>query len=245
LERDHSPEEVPRAVDAIRRRIPEVSLDLIFGVPGQTLAAWDDDLSQALELQPAHVSTYGLTYERGTPLWKRQQQGMIRALDEDAELALYAHAIDRLEAAGFEHYEISNFALPGRRSRHNQVYWANDSHFGFGMGAARYVNGRRELNTRDFFTSIPKALAGESATVSSDTLFPEQRARETMAMQLRRSCGIDRAAFRQQTDFDLDLLAGEAIARHVDLGLLADNGERVYLTRQGKYVADAVITALL
>jgi oxygen-independent coproporphyrinogen-3 oxidase len=245
LDRDHEPQDVSRAVNVIRRRIPEVSLDLIFGVPGQTLAGWDDDLSRALELRPDHVSTYGLTYEKGTPLWKRQQQGAIRALDEDAELALYSHAIDRLEAARFEHYEISNFALPGRRSRHNQVYWANESHFGFGMGASRYVNGRRELNTRDLSTYIRKALAGESTTFQSETLSPEQRARETMAMQLRRTWGIDRAAFRVQTDFDLDSLAGKAITRHVDLGLLADDGERVYLTRQGKYVADAVITALL
>jgi oxygen-independent coproporphyrinogen-3 oxidase len=113
------------------------------------------------------------------------------------------------------------------------------------MGAARYVNGRRELNTRDLSTYIRKALAGESTTFQSETLPPEQRARETMAVQLRRSWGIDRAAFRAQTSFDLDSLAGDAIARHVDLGLLADDGERVYLTRQGKYVADAVITALL
>jgi oxygen-independent coproporphyrinogen-3 oxidase len=245
LERDHPPEDVPRAIEAVREHIPEISLDLIFGVPGQTLAAWDVDLRQALEIRPDHISTYGLTYEKGTPLWKRQQQGAIHSLDEESELALYAYAIDRLEAAGFEHYEISNFALPGKRSRHNQVYWANEPHFGFGMGAARYVDGRRELNTRDLTTYIRKALAGESTVFQSESLQSEERARETMAMQLRRSEGINRASFRWQTDFDLDALTGEAITRHVDLGLLADNGNRVCLTRQGKYVADTIITALL
>jgi oxygen-independent coproporphyrinogen-3 oxidase len=245
LERDHDPDDVPRAVDAIRRRIRQISLDLIFGVPGQTMSQWDADLDRALGLQPDHISTYGLTYEKGTPLWKRRELGAIQSLEEEAELALYSHAIDRLEAAGFEHYEISNFARPGRRSRHNQVYWANEPHFGFGMGAARYVNGCRELNTRDLAGYIRKCLAGETATFQSERLSPEQRARETMAMQLRRSDGIERSAFRQQTEFELDALAGAAIVRHVDMRLLADDGERVFLTRQGKYVADVVITALL
>jgi oxygen-independent coproporphyrinogen-3 oxidase len=245
LERDHAPHDVPRAVDAIRGRIPEISLDLIFGVPGQTLSQWDADLDRALELRPDHVSTYGLTYEKGTPLWRRRERGVIRSLDEETELALYSRGIDRLEAAGFEHYEISNFALPGRRSRHNQVYWANEPHFGFGMGAARYMDGCREMNTRDLSGYIRKCLAREPATFQSETLTPEQRARETMAMQLRRTDGVERTAFRLHTDFELDALAGEAIARHVDLGLLTDDGERVFLTRQGKYVADAVITRLL
>jgi oxygen-independent coproporphyrinogen-3 oxidase len=245
LERDHAPEDVPRAVEVIRRRIGEVSLDLIFGVPDQTLPDWDADLRQALALEPDHVSTYGLTYEKGTPLWKQRRRGLVRALDEETELALYAHAIDTLEAAEFEHYEISNFAQPGRRSRHNQVYWANEPYYGFGMGAARYVEGRRELNTRDLRTYLRKVQAGESPTVQFEELPPEERARETMAMQLRRAEGIDRCAFREQTGFDLDSLAGRAVARHVELELLADDGERVRLTRQGKYVADAVITGLL
>jgi oxygen-independent coproporphyrinogen-3 oxidase len=245
LERDHSPDDVPRAVAAVRRRIPEISLDLIFGVPGQTLAAWEADLRRALALQPDHVSTYGLTYEKGTPLWKQRQRGAITALDEESDLLLYAHAIDTLEAAGFEHYEISNFARPGRRSRHNQVYWANEPHYGFGMGAARYIDGRRELNTRDLSAYIRKALAGEPTTFQSEQLAPEERARETMAVQLRRSDGICRTAFARLTGFDLDALAGPAIVRNVELGLLEDDGERVRLTRQGKYVADGVVTELL
>ena len=130
-----------------------------------------------------------------------------RPLDEDAELALYSTAMDMLEAAGFEHYEISSFARPGRRCRHNQVYWANEAYFGFGMGAARYVHGRRELNTRDLKTYIRQVLSGEPATFQSEELGPEERARETMAVQLRRAEGIDRPAFRVQTGFDLETVA--------------------------------------
>ena len=105
-------------------------------------------------------------------------------LDEEQELTLYAHAIDMLEAAGFEHYEISNFARPNRRCRHNQVYWANEAYFGFGMGAARYVNGRRELNTRDLQTYMKRVLAGEAATFQSETLEPEGRAARDLGLAI-------------------------------------------------------------
>ena len=123
-----------------------------------------------MALGPDHLSTYGLTYEKGTPLWKRRRRGQVRALDEEAELALYALAIDTLEAAGFEQYEISSFARTGRRCRHNEVYWSNEAYFGFGMGAARYVLGKRELNTRDLKTYLRRTLSGESATFQSKGL---------------------------------------------------------------------------
>ncbi len=245
LERAHNPEEIARAVERVRRRVDNVSLDLIFGVPGQTQALWRTDLARALALEPDHLSTYGLTYEKGTPLWKRRQRGQLPSLDEEAELRLYALAIDTLEAAGFEHYEISNFARPGRRCLHNQTYWANEAYFGFGMGAARYVLGRRELNTRDLQRYIRQALSGESVTWQSEELPPLERASETMAVQLRRAEGIDRAAFLTETGFDLDVVAGAALAQHVDQGFLTDDGRSVRLTRRGKYVADAVIERLL
>jgi oxygen-independent coproporphyrinogen-3 oxidase len=245
LERDHNPDDVSRAVELVRGRIDRVSLDLIFGVPGQTPAQWDDDLRQALALGPEHLSTYGLTFEKGTPLWKRRQRGEVRALDEEAELALYLHALDTLPGAGFEHYEISSFARPGGRCRHNQVYWANEAYFGVGVGAARYVRGRREVNTRSLHGYLRKALAGESAAFQSETLPPEGRARETLGLNLRRAEGIHRPRFRRQTGFDVDALAGPGLARLADLGLLADDGTSVYLTRQGKCVADTVIEEML
>ena len=245
LERDHRPADVPRAVAAVRRRIAQVSLDLIFGVPGQSPADWEADLHAALALGPDHLSTYGLTYEKGTRLWKQRRRGEIRSLDEEAERAQYELAMDVLAAAGLEHYEISSFARPGRRCRHNQVYWANEAYFGFGMGAARYVGGSRELNTRDLHTYLRRALAGASPTFQRETLGPEERARETAALQLRRAEGVRRVPFRAQTGFALDDLAGPAVARLAALGLLHDDGAGVCLTREGKCVADAVIREVL
>jgi len=245
LERDHGPGDVALAVDRIRSRIPDISLDLIFGVPGQTVEEWASDLRKVLAFGPTHVSTYGLTYEKGTRLWKQRQRGEVKPLDEEAELALYLCAIQSLEDAGFEHYEISNFALPGHRCRHNQVYWANDAYFGFGMGAARYTHFRRELNTRDLRTYIKRALSGEPVTFQAEVLEPIERAKETMAIQLRRSEGILRDQFLLQTGFDLDDLAGPGLNQHATLGLVHLDQSCARLTRAGKCVADALITSLL
>jgi oxygen-independent coproporphyrinogen-3 oxidase len=245
LERDHAPSDVPAAVARVKARGAAVSLDLIFGVPGQSLDQWHEDLRRALAPQPDHVSTYGLTYEKGTRLWKQRRAGQVRSLGEDAELAMYLAAMDTLEAAGFEHYEISNFARPGKRCRHNQVYWANHAYYGFGVGAARYVGGIRELNTRDLRGYIRKALAGKPVSFQSERLEGEERARETLAVQLRRAEGIGRAEFRTQTGYELDALAGDAVRRHAAAGLLDDSGGRVRLTRRGKCVADALVGELL
>jgi oxygen-independent coproporphyrinogen-3 oxidase len=245
LDRRHGVEHIARAVEAVRRHIPAMSFDLIFAAPGQTLDEWGADLNDALRFEPEHISTYGLTYEKGTPLWKQRERGRVAAVPEDAELEMYLHAIDRLTAAGYEHYEISNFARPGQRSLHNQRYWANEAYYGFGVGAARYVGGVRELNVRDTRLYIRKVLAGESPTFQSERLGPRDRAFETVGTQLRRAEGIDRLRFREQTGFDLDELLGEWMRGLAAEGLLSDDGVSVRLTRSGKCVADGVIEELM
>ena len=245
LERDHEPGDVERVLEFVRPRIAKVSLDLIFGVPGQTLSQWSSDLQRAIALGPTHIATYGLTYEKGTRLWKQRSRGEVRALDEDVEHQFYVHAMDVLEAAGFEHYELSNFAHPGHRCRHNQVYWANHAYFGFGVGAARYVEGVRSLNTRDTRTYIKRLTKGESPIFQSERLEPRERALETLAVQLRRADGVNRADFRVQTGFELDKLVGPSIAHFASEQLLHDDGRRVTLTRRGKCVADAIIEKLM
>src|SRR5262245_44895731 len=176
LDRRHTAAQIPRAVDLVRRHGLALSLDLIFAAPGSTLSDWAADLGAALALAPDHISTYGLTYEKGTPLWKERQRGAVAVVPEDDELAMYELAIDTLTAAGFEHYEVSNFARLGFRCRHNERYWANEAYYGFGVGAARYVGGVRELNTRDTKTYIRKVLSGESPTFQSERLEPRDRA---------------------------------------------------------------------
>jgi oxygen-independent coproporphyrinogen-3 oxidase len=245
LDRKHSPDDIPRAVETVRKRIAAVSFDLIFAAPGSTLDTWKADLDRALELDPNHISTYGLTYEKGTPLWKEREKGVVRPIDEEAELKMYSHAIDRLTGAGFRHYEISNFARRGFQCRHNMRYWANEAYFGFGVGAARYINGRRELNVRDTKMYLKKVLSHESPTFQSECLEPLDRAFETIGTQLRRHEGIDRYRFEDQTGFDLTELVGDRLENLMMRGQVDDDGRHVALTRQGKYLADAIIEDLM
>jgi oxygen-independent coproporphyrinogen-3 oxidase len=246
LERNHAPEEVARAIELIRPRFERWSFDLIFGVPGSDPGLWADDLETALCLGPSHLSCYGLVYEKGTALWKQWQAGLVHAVDEEAERAMYAHTIDRLADAGLTIYEISNYARPGHECRHNLVYWANDAYFGVGLGAARYVRGVRSVNTRDLAAYLKRIESGEPATGPTETLDPEGRARETAVLMLRRTTlGLERTDFLRRTGFDLDALAGPAVAKAVARGLLEDDGRRLRLTREGLFVADSVLCEFL
>ena len=246
LERNHDPEDVPRALDLIRPRFAYWSFDLIFGVPGSSLEDWRIDLDTALDLGPSHLSCYGLVFEKGTALWKQWNAGAVRPVEEEVERAMYEETIRALGLAGLHQYEISNFARPGHESRHNLVYWENAPYFGVGVGAARFVDGLRAVNTRDLMTYLRRIEAGDDPTGPSERLDPEAFARETAVLMLRRTGrGLDRDEFLAKTGFDIDALAGEAIARHVRGGLLDDDGHRLRLSREGVFLADGVMSDLL
>jgi oxygen-independent coproporphyrinogen-3 oxidase len=240
LERDHRGAEIAAVVERVRPKIPNVGLDLIFGVPGQTVELWQSTLETALALAPTHLSTYGLTFEKGTSFMSRLDKGLLHRCDEECERQMYALAMDELPRAGFEQYELSNFARPGFRSRHNEVYWTGRPFFGFGPGAARYAAGRRELNHRSVTTWINRVLAGQSPIAEAEELSPEGRARELIMLNLRRCEGFSLADFREQTGFDFHQLAGDALPRHLRQGLLEECDERVRLTREGRFLADTV-----
>jgi oxygen-independent coproporphyrinogen-3 oxidase len=246
LERHHGREEVERAVDIVRGRFPRWSLDLIFGVPGSSLADWERDLEIAMGFGPSHLSCYGLVFEKGTPLWKQRERAEVRPVDEEVERSMYETTIDRLSGSGLRMYEISNFARPGHESRHNLVYWANEAYFGFGVGAARYLRGVRSVNTRELPAYLRRIEAGEPATGPTEELTPEERARETAVLMLRRTAvGLDRADFRRRSGFDIDGLAGPAIERQRAIGYLEDDGVRLRLSHEGIFVADQVMAAFL
>jgi oxygen-independent coproporphyrinogen-3 oxidase len=241
LEREHDPRDVVRAAELVRERFGTWSIDLIFGVPGSTLATWQEDLEAALVLGPPHLSCYNLIFEKGTPLWRQRERGEVRPLDEDVEIAMYEYTIDRLAEAGLEQYEISNFARPGHECRHNLVYWANEEAHGFGLGAARYVEGERAVNTRDLPAYLERVVSGGDATGPRERLGPEERARETAVLMLRRTAvGLDREEFRARTGHSIDKLAGEAITRAIRRGWLTDDGSRLRLSRAGLPVSDSV-----
>jgi len=240
LERDHVAADIGRSVELIRSVNLDVSLDLIFAAPGETTEVWNEDLRQALELRPGHVSTYGLTFERGTQFWNRLEHGLYQRADEELERQFYETAIEQLADAGLEHYEVSNFAMPGKRCRHNEAYWTGKEYFAAGPGAARYIDGERSINHRSTTTYIKRVLAGESPVAESEVLSPNAKARELFVFAMRRLEGVQRDWFAAQSDFALDELLGEMIRRHLSLGLLADDGERVRLTHAGLLVSDAL-----
>ena len=270
LERDHSPDGAAAALGTVRRRIPNVSLDLIFGVPGQSLASWRDTLRRAVALDPHHISTYGLTFEKGTAFWGRRAKGTLTPADEELERSMYAAAMDDLGAAGFEQYELSNFARrsvgiaqkPGfseeagflgpaprsstPRCRHNLIYWDRTDYEAFGPGAARLTGGVRKLNHRGVLGWLKRVEAGADPTVEVDELTPEGIAGEVVMLALRTTAGVRTdGRFREATGFDFDALFGEITDRQVALGLLRRTARSLRLTREGRFVADSVITEFL
>jgi oxygen-independent coproporphyrinogen-3 oxidase len=246
LERDHRAADNRRAIELLRAAgIASIGVDLIFAAPGETLAAWHDDLAQAIALAPDHVSTYGLTFEKGTTFYGRLDRGDLTQCDEDLEREMYLAAIDRLTVAGYEHYEVSNFAQPGRRSRHNQTYWTGAPYLAFGPGAARFIGGVRETNHRSVTTYLQRVLAGESPVAERETLSPEDAARERIVFGLRRMEGVNLDDFARETGFSADSLAHDAIEKFIALGLLELADGRLRLTRSGLLVSDSLWPELL
>ncbi len=245
LERDHRRADVFTCVDRIRQRIENISLDLIFAVPGQTVELWESSLQTAIKLSPTHLSTYGLTFEKGTAFWTRREKGELPQATEELERQMYEIAMEQLAAHDFHQYEISSFARPGFRCRHNQVYWTGQSYFGFGPGAASLMDNERRQNHRSVTTWLKKVLAGESAIGDVEKLDPESFARELLVLGLRTNDGVEQGWFRETTDLDLYQLAGESISRLVTQGLIEEIGSTIRLTYQGRFLADTVAGELL
>ncbi len=240
LDRDHAPDDVRRAVDILLGRGFTVSVDLMTAAPGQTLADVERDLDAILALGSQHLSVYCLTWEKGTQFESLRSRGTLKPADEQLERAMLERTIDRLEAAGFEHYEVSNFARPGGRCRHNETYWDCRPWEAFGPGAARFDGRVRITNHRSTTTWMRRVLAGEDFTGDCDAMTPREAAQERVVLGLRRRAGLSRADFLAASGLDLDVVAGGPIRRWIEHGLATDDGERVQLTREGLLVSDAL-----
>jgi oxygen-independent coproporphyrinogen III oxidase len=245
LDRQHDPAMAITAVRSVQAVGMQVCIDLIFAAPGETLDDWRRDLRDAIALAPDHISTYGLTFERGTAFTVSRERGALHELDEELQRSMYAEAIDVLTSAGYEHYEVSNFARAGRRSRHNECYWAGSEYYAAGPGAARYVAGVRETNTRSTLGYLNLVTSGQSPFADREELTPEERARERLVLGLRRLRGVDKRDFAATTGYDVDAIAGDSINRFAVLGLLESNAQHVRLTREGLFVSDALWPDLL
>ncbi|MCH2200673.1 MAG: radical SAM family heme chaperone HemW [Fuerstiella sp.] len=254
LERTHTPRQAQVAVERAQACIPNISLDLIFGVPGQSDVVWRETLVTATELPVRHVSAYGLTFEKGTRFYRRRSQGEFELVSDESEREQYATAMSVLRDTGLEQYEISNYAHPDARSRHNEVYWDASEYFAFGPGAARYVNRTRSTNARNVTRWIESWLKNEPLLVEYERLCSIDRAREAVMLGLRRNKGIAQGEFRKRFGYAVSSLAPEALERHLKTGLLeqvsAEYGTHgpetwLRLTNAGRFVADSVVIDFL
>lgn len=245
LERDHSAETIATAVELLAGSIPNVSIDLIFGVPGQSIEDWHRDLQQATALPIKHLSAYGLTYEKGARFWGERQRGMLQAVEEDVELEMYLAARQHLRDAGWVHYEVSNYAQAGFQCRHNQAYWEGRGWYAAGPGAARFVDGRREVNHRSPTKYIARLLAGETATAESEEISDETWARERLVFGLRQLAGVSLKTIHQETGVDIEGLCAATMHKLVELGMLEKQGDNVRVTERGLVVSDSIFAELL
>jgi oxygen-independent coproporphyrinogen-3 oxidase len=242
LGRIHDAADTARSVSTLREGgIKRLSLDLILATPAQTLAEQTVDVEKALALAPDHLSAYVLTYEEGTVFTKRMRQGLLPAPRPDRELAHLHLVRDRLEAAGYERYEISNYARPGEQSLHNLAYWRNVEWLGLGAGAHSHVAGRRWKNVDDPAGYSALASAGEPPEEWSESVSPGLRLFESLMMGLRLVEGVDLDELERRHGIDTRVVHADAMARHVGGGFLVLAGPRLRLTAKGLDVANAVI----
>jgi oxygen-independent coproporphyrinogen-3 oxidase len=246
LGRKHTPEMV-RDVVALGRAaaLDSLSLDLIFGVPGQTSASWQRTLDAAIALEVDHISTYGLTVEEGTPYaqWQAREPGAF--FDDTREAELFAMAIGTLRAAGYEHYEVSNFARPGHRCRHNENYWVNGEYAGLGVGAASYRGGVRAVHVRELEPYIAAALAGGSIPSETERLEGFKRAGEAIMLSLRTSQGVRLGDFKNRYGVDLLEHYAPVVGRFTEAGLLERSDDVLRLTERGRFLANDVCGAFV
>lgn len=246
LDRIHKPEDIATSAAVIHRAgFAHFNLDLIFGIPGQTPASWDESVRRAIALGPDHLACYGLTYEPDTPLREKLDAGLIRPVEEEFEADLYTTTMSRLEGAGFAQYEISNYAKPGAQSRHNIRYWLNLPGIGIGPSAATYLHGRRWRNVPDTAQYVRRLAVGTPTAIDEEELGPLERAGETAMLQLRLVEGIGRERFSRATGYDPVELFAEVIERHVKSGLLSVTSSHIALTRRGRLLGDLVVADFL
>ncbi|UCZ54483.1 radical SAM family heme chaperone HemW [Bacillus shivajii] len=244
--RDHRPEDIPNTIRLCREvGFENISIDLMFGLPGQTIDQLKHSIKQLIQLKVEHVSAYSLKVEPKTVFYQRWQRGNLHLPGEDREADMYRVLQEELTNAGFEQYEISNFAKPGTQSTHNLTYWENEEYYGIGAGAHSYVQKVRRIN----HGPLPKYMNS-----MKDIGFPyleehevsmEERMEEEMFMGLRKLTGVSRTSFYEKYDITMDHIFGDVIDGLKEKGLLQEKGDRVCLTKKGLLLGNEVFEKFL
>ena len=246
IRRRHTSDDIRRAVTLLRDAgIDNISIDLMYGFPGETMDGWRNDIDRALALGAEHLSAYCLTFEEDTPLHRMLTEGKIRETDEELSAAMYSELTDRLAAAGYEHYEISNFARPGRRSRHNSGYWTAVPYMGIGAAAHSFDGASRQWNVADidgYMTAIERGeLPAEREILDRDTLY-----NDTVMLRLRTSEGISLDALARNFGERYLNACLAAARKYIGDGMLEHTPDgRLRLTRRGLFVSDMIMSDLM
>lgn len=242
----HRAEDIGASVRSLRSAgIREINLDLMFGLPGQDLAHWRATLEAALALEPTHLSCYALILEPGTPLASWHEQGLVELPGEDEQADMYQLAREVLQGAGYEHYEISNFCLPGHRCRHNLLYWHNLPFIGLGSGATGYLGGCRYQNAPDVEGYIRSWAEGKPPYLTWEEVGRDQEMDETMMVGMRLLEGVSEAEFRRRFQVSLREVYGEAVEQLLQQGLAEEKDGRLRVTELGLFLENRVSAAFL
>lgn len=245
LHRRHNSDEVKHAVKLLREAgIKNISIDLMFGFPDESLSQWKEDISAALALNVEHISAYSLMYEEDTPLWKMLNTGKVKEIDEELSLTMFKELVCQLTDAGYEHYEISNFARPGYRSRHNSSYWHQVPYIGLGAAAHSFDLNSRQWNVADLKLYIEEINNGiipmEREELDNDTTF-----NDIITTALRTSDGIDLNAMETRLGKRYRNTLISAAGKHIEQGLLEIRHDRLRLTAEGIFISDMVMSDLM
>ena len=241
IHRRHTSKQVTTAIRRLREKgIHNISIDLMYGFPDETLEEWEHDIQQALALNVEHISAYALTYEEGTPLYRLLEEGKVKEIDEERSLAMYDRLIDRLQEAGYEHYEISNFARKGWRSRHNSSYWQLVPYIGIGAAAHSYDGRRRQWNIADINSYINHIQQG-IVPAEGELLDKDSRYNDHVMLALRTCEGLDLSTL----DSDERSYCEETAKKFVLDGLLVKTDNHLRLSRKGLFVSDMIMSELM
>ena len=226
-----------------------ISLDLIYSVPGQTLAGWEENLRTTLDLTPQHVAAYSLIVEEGTPLDRMVRAGQVRMNPADLEAEMYERAMEVFGAHGYDHYEVSNYALPGFRCHHNENYWSHENYLGFGPSAHSFwqgddgTSGRRWWNVADLSNYLERLRGGVLPVESEERVGPKEMLNERIFLGLR-SGGVDLAGLRRDFDHDRKALQ-TTVCRLLDERMATLEGDTLRLTSKGYLLCDEICRRLL
>ena len=245
LHRRHTARQAIEAFQRCREAgFQNISIDLMYGLPGETLDTWKEDLQQAIALHPEHISAYHLIYEEGTALWKLREEHQVEEADEDLSVTLFKTLIDELKQAGYQHYEISNFCLPGLHSRHNSSYWTGKKYLGCGPSAHSFNGSSRQWNIASLDNYL-KGIASGKPNYEIEELDLYTRYNDFVITSIRTCWGMSLSRLRSEYGEELYRYCLRMAKSHLEQGVLEIEEDTLRLTQEGIFISDGIMSDLL